>query len=107
MKPVVLAVHGGAGTIDRGEMSDELRAQIHQGLREALLAGYQQLMRQKHASSSAAALEATITSVSSLEDNPLFNAGRGSVFNANGHVSSINLSINWSSELSHLLHYKD
>jgi beta-aspartyl-peptidase (threonine type) len=84
---VVLVVHGGAGTIERGEMTEELRQQIHQGLREALLAGYRQLTTQPpKQQSSSAALEATVSAVSCLEDNPLFNAGRGSVFNANGHI---------------------
>ncbi|WP_207480077.1 isoaspartyl peptidase/L-asparaginase family protein [Arenibaculum pallidiluteum] len=74
----VLAIHGGAGTIRREAMTPEKEAQYHAGLRDALSAGYAVLAR------GGQALDAVVEAVKSLEDNPLFNAGRGAVFNAAG-----------------------
>jgi isoaspartyl peptidase/L-asparaginase-like protein (Ntn-hydrolase superfamily) len=70
-------VHGGAGN-PRGGVDDE--QETHAALREALLAGYELL------AGGAAALDAAEAAVRSLEDCALFNAGRGSVLNAEGHV---------------------
>ncbi len=75
---IALAIHGGAGTILRGQMTDALEAQYLKALEAALEAGYTLL--QKGASS----LDAVEASVRSLEDCPLFNAGKGSVFNHEG-----------------------
>lgn len=66
-----LAIHGGAGTMARGA-TDE--APYHSGLRTALEAGEVVLAR------GGSALEAVVAAVSALEDEPLFNAGRGSVY---------------------------
>jgi isoaspartyl peptidase/L-asparaginase-like protein (Ntn-hydrolase superfamily) len=74
----VLLVHGGAGNPRDGVVDDE--PAVHDALREALLAGYELL------AGGAPALDAVETAVRSLEDCPLFNAGRGSVLNAEGHV---------------------
>jgi beta-aspartyl-peptidase (threonine type) len=73
-----LVVHGGAGTIVRGEMTAELEEQYRAKLREALLAG--QALLQSGASS----LDTVETVIKILEDSPLFNAGRGSVFTSEG-----------------------
>lgn len=69
----LLAVHGGAGTIGRHQ-ADE--SPYHDGLALALGAGEAVL------AAGGAALDAVIAAVVSLEDNPLFNAGRGSVYTA-------------------------
>ena len=74
----VLLVHGGAGNPRHGVVDDE--PAVHQAMREALLAGYELL------AGGAPALDAVETAVRLLEDCPLFNAGRGSVLNAEGHV---------------------
>ena len=74
----VLLVHGGAGNPHDGKVDDE--PAVHEALREALLAGYELL------AGGAAALDAAEAAVRLLEDCPLFNAGRGSVLNAEGHV---------------------
>jgi isoaspartyl peptidase/L-asparaginase-like protein (Ntn-hydrolase superfamily) len=74
----VLLVHGGAGSPRDGRVDDEPAA--HAALREALLTGYELL------AGGAAALDAAEAAVRSLEDCALFNAGRGSVLNAEGHV---------------------
>lgn len=73
-----LAIHGGAGTILRSSMTPELQAQYEQGLHNALDAGYKILQ------AGGSALDAVQAAVVSLEDFPMFNAGRGSVFNNTG-----------------------
>lgn len=74
----VLLVHGGAGNPRDFRVDDE--PGVHAALREALLTGYELL------AGGGAALDAAEAAVRSLEDCPLFNAGRGSVLNAEGHV---------------------
>lgn len=75
-----LAIHGGAGTILRSSMTAELQQQYELGLQDALQAGYSVLQ------SGGSAVDAVQAAVVSLEDFPLFNAGRGSVFNnVGGH----------------------
>lgn len=78
MSTYSLAIHGGAGTILRSAMSLEQEAAYTQALQEALAAGECILL------AGGKALDAVVASVNSLEDCPLFNAGRGSVFNAVG-----------------------
>lgn len=74
----VLVLHGGAGTILKGDMTPEEEAAYRQKLQEALTAGSNIL---KNNGSSLDAVEAAINI---LEDSPLFNAGKGAVFNAKG-----------------------
>ncbi len=73
-----LAIHGGAGTLRRDAMSAAGAALYHQGLRQALEAGRDIL------AAGGSALDAVTASVVALEDDPLFNAGRGAVFTAAG-----------------------
>src|SRR5271163_2999102 len=73
-----LAVHGGAGTIRRDEPAQARTPSYHQGLRRALAAGRDVL------AAGGNALDAVTRAVVALEDDPLFNAGRGSVFTAAG-----------------------
>jgi beta-aspartyl-peptidase (threonine type) len=73
-----LAIHGGAGVIERGSLSPDQERAYRAGLSAALEAGSQVLRR---GGSSLDAVEATIRV---LEDDPLFNAGRGAVFTADG-----------------------
>ncbi len=70
-----IAIHGGAGTILRSSMTIALQQQYEKGLRDALDAGYAILEQ------GGSSLDAVETAVTILEDCPLFNAGRGSVFN--------------------------
>ena len=75
-----IAIHGGAGTILPEDMTPELEAAYTLALQEAISAGYEIL--EKGGTAEAAVIAATV----SMEDNPLFNAGRGSVFtNTGGH----------------------
>lgn len=78
MAKPALAVHGGAGTILRSQMTPELEREYRGGLEAALLAGGMVLQK------GGSALDAVETAVVSLEDFPLFNAGRGSVFTHEG-----------------------
>jgi beta-aspartyl-peptidase (threonine type) len=78
MNKYSIAVHGGAGTILRSSMTPEKEAAYKLALHQALECG-EQLLKSK-----ASALDAVEAAVKSLEDNPLFNAGRGSVFTHQG-----------------------
>jgi L-asparaginase / beta-aspartyl-peptidase len=73
-----LVVHGGAGTMERNKMSPEREREYRAGLENALRAGWEILQR------GGSALDATEAAVRVFEDDPLFNAGKGSVFNAAG-----------------------
>jgi beta-aspartyl-peptidase (threonine type) len=75
---IELAIHGGAGTIDRSSMTPEREREYRVGLERALSAGYEILKR------SGSSLDATEAAVGVLEDDPHFNAGRGSVFTSAG-----------------------
>ena len=73
-----LAIHGGAGAIRRDLMTPDAEVQYHEGLRHSLRAGHAVL------AAGGSALDAVTAAVMSLEDNPLFNAGRGAVFTRAG-----------------------
>jgi beta-aspartyl-peptidase (threonine type) len=75
---VAIAIHAGAGTMNPEEMDRQTEAQIRGTLLEAVQAGHHIL---RLGGSSLDAVEAAVTH---LEDSPLFNAGRGAVFNAEG-----------------------
>ena len=73
-----LAIHGGAGTLPRSEMSAEAELAYRSGLDQALAVGYAVL------ESGGGSVDAVTAAVVALEDNPLFNAGRGAVFTLEG-----------------------
>jgi L-asparaginase / beta-aspartyl-peptidase len=73
-----LAIHGGAGTIKRSSMTPEREREYRAGMERALTAGYEILKR------GGSSLDATEAAVRVLEDDPHFNAGKGSVFNSAG-----------------------
>jgi beta-aspartyl-peptidase (threonine type) len=75
---ISLVLHGGAGTIPQGSLTAEQEQRYKVALQEALKAGYDILER------GGTAMDAVTASVASLEDCPLFNAGKGSVFNNAG-----------------------
>ncbi|MGR3584984.1 MAG: isoaspartyl peptidase/L-asparaginase family protein [Pseudooceanicola nanhaiensis] len=76
--PYALAIHGGAGTILKSAMTPEKEAAYHAALARALEAG-EAVLRE-----GGAALDAVTAAVCALEDEPLFNAGRGAVFTSEG-----------------------
>lgn len=67
----VLVIHGGAGTIVKQNMSPEKERAYTEGLETALKKGYAILQQ------GGSSLDAVVTVVKALEDNPLFNAGKG------------------------------
>jgi len=73
-----LVIHGGAGTIERAKMTPEKEREYRAGLERALTAGYDILKR------GGSSLDATEAAVRVLEDDPHFNAGKGSVFTSAG-----------------------
>lgn len=78
MNKIAIAIHGGAGTILKTDLTPELERAYTNGLQAALDAGYTALEQGK------SALDSVLQAVISLEDNPLFNAGKGSVFTKQG-----------------------
>jgi len=76
--PPVLAVHGGAGTLRAAAMTAKRAARYRAALMAALRAGYRVLAE------GGTSLDGVVAAVAVLEDSPLFNAGRGAVFNDRG-----------------------
>ncbi|MFQ6612255.1 MAG: isoaspartyl peptidase/L-asparaginase family protein [Fidelibacterota bacterium] len=74
----IMVIHGGAGTITRNNLTPETEAAYREKLAEVLLNGYKIL------SQGGTALDAVETSINIMEDSPLFNAGKGAVFNSVG-----------------------
>jgi beta-aspartyl-peptidase (threonine type) len=76
--PVAIAIHGGSGTINKGEFTPERENEIRATLEQAVRAGHEIL------TAGGSSLDAVTRAVVLLEDSPHFNAGRGAVFNAEG-----------------------
>ena len=77
-KPLALVIHGGAGTIKRENMTEEMETAYRAKLEEALDAGYAVL------EGGGTSVEAVRQAINIMEDSPLFNAGKGAVFNSLG-----------------------
>lgn len=77
-KPIVLVIHGGAGSIVKSKMTPEKESEYRAKLHEALDAGYAIL------EAGGSSIDAVEMAVMILEDSPLFNAGKGSVFTSEG-----------------------
>jgi len=75
---ITMVIHGGAGTISQDDMAPERERAYTEKLTEALQKGMEIL--QNHGT----ALDAVEAAIRILEDSPLFNAGKGAVFAANG-----------------------
>lgn len=75
----VMAIHGGAGTILKTNMTDSMELAYKDALKQALLAGHRVLQQEGGTS-----LDAVEAAVKVLEENPLFNAGKGAVFTHDG-----------------------
>ena len=78
MNNFAIAIHGGAGTLVKGLMTEALESQYKKTLKTALETGYRALEQ------GGSALDVAEMAVKSLEDSPLFNAGKGAVFTAEG-----------------------
>ncbi|WKN45969.1 isoaspartyl peptidase/L-asparaginase family protein [Tunicatimonas pelagia] len=75
---VAIAIHGGAGTILRENMTKEREAEYRAKLDEALKAGYEIL------EAGGTSLDAVVAAIQIMEESPLFNAGKGAVFTNDG-----------------------
>jgi len=73
-----IVIHGGAGTITRANMTAEKEADIRAALQQSLEAGYAKLQ------AGADSTEAVTAAINVMENSPLFNAGKGAVFDAQG-----------------------
>lgn len=73
-----VVLHGGAGVINRSSMTPQIEQQYREGLRQAVTAAGAVLDK------GGTAVDAVEAAIEIMEDNPLFNAGRGAVFAANG-----------------------
>ena len=73
-----LVIHGGAGTIKKANMEEETETAVHNALSQALEAGKLVL------DSGGSAMDAVAAAITILEDDPHFNAGKGSVFTWDG-----------------------
>lgn len=93
MMKTAIAIHGGAGTILRSEMTPEKETKYRKGLEVSILAGSSIL------ENGGSALDAVEAAVKVLEDNVLFNAGRGAVFTGDGK-NEMDASIMWGKDLT-------
>ncbi len=93
MQQFSLAIHGGAGTILKEDMNADLEKAYCNGLEDALAAGYTVLEE------GGSAVHAVQASIVVLEDNLLFNAGKGSVFTKKG-VQEMDAAIMYGKDLS-------
>lgn len=75
-----IVIHGGAGNIQPQQFTKELEQAYHQKMQEALQSGYAILER------GGSAVDAVVAAIKVLEDSPLFNAGKGSVYNNRGQI---------------------
>ena len=73
-----IAIHGGAGTLSSAQLTPESDRVYRAGLERAVRAGFEVLDK------GGSSLDAVTVAVQALEDDPLFNAGCGSVLAANG-----------------------
>jgi L-asparaginase / beta-aspartyl-peptidase len=73
-----LVMHGGAGTISRESLTPELESAYRQSIAASLQAGHRIL------SEGGSSVDAVVAAIVILEDSPLFNAGKGAVFAADG-----------------------
>ena len=76
--PIAIVIHGGAGTIAREKLTDEVEVAYRQKLEEAARAGYEVLTRSSKEKGSSS-IDAVIAAIVVMEDSELFNAGKGSV----------------------------
>lgn len=86
-------IHGGAGVLTRGSLTPEQELAYRKKLEEAVVAGYKALQAGK------SSLDAVEIAIRIMEDSPLFNAGKGAVFNHDG-INELDASIMNGKDLS-------
>lgn len=77
-KKYVMVIHGGAGTITKENMTPDKEKAYREKLTEALKTGYSEIQKGKPS------IDAVVSAIVVMEDSPLFNAGKGAVFTADG-----------------------
>ncbi|AEJ02709.1 peptidase T2 asparaginase 2 [Nitrosomonas sp. Is79A3] len=77
--PIRLIIHGGAGTIKRNKLTNEREHAYRHALAQSLIAGHAVLAE------GGSSMDAVIAAIVTMEDSPLFNAGKGAVFSHAGH----------------------
>ncbi len=75
-----IVIHGGAGVILPEHFTEEQKKMYYQKMNEALDSGYVVLEK------GGSATDAVVAAIKILEDSPLFNAGKGSVYNEKGQI---------------------
>ena len=73
-KPIAIAIHGGAGTIQKENFTPELEAAYRAKLTQAVEKGYQVL------SNGGSSIDAVTAAINILENSEFFNAGKGAVY---------------------------
>lgn len=73
-RPIAIAIHGGAGTIEKAKFTAEKEAAYRAKLKEAVEAGYAVLDK------GGSSLDAVTTAINVLENSPFFNASKGAVY---------------------------
>ncbi|MCP4045576.1 MAG: isoaspartyl peptidase/L-asparaginase [Gammaproteobacteria bacterium] len=76
--PMAIVIHGGAGTLTKARMTDAKEAEIRAALEASVKAGHRELLK------GAPGTEAVRVAINVMEESPLFNAGKGAVYNAAG-----------------------
>ncbi|MDK1311225.1 isoaspartyl peptidase/L-asparaginase family protein [Pseudoalteromonas ardens] len=76
--PIAIAIHGGAGTIERAKFTPEQELAYRQTLQSAVEQGYAVLEK------GGESLDAITTAIKVLENSPFFNAGKGAVYTYDG-----------------------
>lgn len=79
--PIAIAVHGGASDIASMDLTPEQEAAYRAGIEQALDSGHAVL------AAGGSSLDAVEAAVRQMEDNPLFNAGKGSVYTRGGNIN--------------------
>lgn len=77
-RSVAIVIHGGAGTIVKEKMTASIESEYRQALTDAVKAGYKVLQ------TGGDSTQAVMAAITLMEDSPLFNAGKGSVFTHDG-----------------------
>jgi len=79
-RPVSIVIHGGAGTILKEKMAEEVEKAYRERLADAVTRGHEVLKK------GGSSREAVVAAIVAMEDSDLFNAGRGAVFTHEGKV---------------------
>ncbi len=77
-QPIAIVIHGGAGNVTPDRIPPERQKEYEAKLDEAISKGYEILQN------GGTSMDAVIATINIMEDSPLFNAGKGAVYNYDG-----------------------